>query len=181
MKIAITGHTSGVGKALYDFYVKKHTVVGFSRSNGYDISKKSGKIIEEAKHCDVFFNNAYNDFGQTKLLFKLWHKWHGERKLIINISSMIGQTSWPYKYHTFFSKYKVHKLSLEKAIQELQQTPSECQVSQITLGFTKTKFLHKIFENKNVLNVEEVVEIADIIVSRWGKFKINNITVGEIW
>ena len=181
MKIAITGHTSGIGKSLYDFYVKKHQVFGFSRNNGYDISKKSNKIVEKIQDYDIFFNNAYSGFAQTELLFKLWEKWHMRRKLIININSMMGQTSWPYKYNSFFSKYKVHKLSLEKAIKEIQQTPSKCQVSQITLGFVKTKFLPKIFANKKALHTKEVVEIADIIVSRWQKFKIHNITVGEIW
>ena len=36
MKIAITGHTKGIGKAIADLYPN---VIGFSRSNGYDISK----------------------------------------------------------------------------------------------------------------------------------------------
>ena len=35
MKIAITGHTKGIGKAIADLYPN---VIGFSRSKGYDIS-----------------------------------------------------------------------------------------------------------------------------------------------
>mgnify|MGYP001626557762 CR=1 FL=1 len=39
MKIALTGHTSGIGKALYDILSQEHDVVCFSRSNGYDIKE----------------------------------------------------------------------------------------------------------------------------------------------
>jgi nucleoside-diphosphate-sugar epimerase len=38
MKIAITGHTAGIGKALAEIYANKgHEIVGLSRRNGYNI------------------------------------------------------------------------------------------------------------------------------------------------
>ena len=38
MKIAITGHSAGIGQALAMLYVKQgHEVVGLSRRNGYNI------------------------------------------------------------------------------------------------------------------------------------------------
>ena len=38
-KIAVIGHTRGIGKAISDLYQNKkiYTVVGLSKSNGYDI------------------------------------------------------------------------------------------------------------------------------------------------
>ena len=37
MNIALTGHSKGLGKALFEFLSQKHEITGFSRSNGYDI------------------------------------------------------------------------------------------------------------------------------------------------
>ena len=39
MKVALTGHTSGIGKAIYDIMSIDNEMVCFSRKNGYDISK----------------------------------------------------------------------------------------------------------------------------------------------
>lgn len=59
MKIGITGHTCGLGKSLFDYYQSLgHECIGFSRSNGYDINLKFDDIVNEAKHCDLFINNA---------------------------------------------------------------------------------------------------------------------------
>ena len=42
----ITGSTKGIGKAIADIYKnKKYTVVGLSRSNGYDLSTEQDKIL----------------------------------------------------------------------------------------------------------------------------------------
>ena len=38
MKIAITGHTKGIGKACFDLFNTDNNCIGFSRSNGFDIS-----------------------------------------------------------------------------------------------------------------------------------------------
>ena len=68
MKVVITGHTSGIGKALWEFFYARAEVKGLSRSNGYDIDKDFDQVVEEIKGCDLFINNAYRDQQQTKLL-----------------------------------------------------------------------------------------------------------------
>lgn len=72
-KIIITGHTSGVGKAIYDKFneISCHTIVGMSRSNGYDIEKDFDKIVDEATGAELFINNAYRDEQQLKLFHAL--------------------------------------------------------------------------------------------------------------
>ena len=71
MKIGITGHTKGIGKSFYDyFYQNKHTVFGFSRSNGYDIDLDQERILNILKDCDVFINNASSNDSQLQLLEK---------------------------------------------------------------------------------------------------------------
>jgi len=92
MKIAITGHTNGIGRAIYDKLKEEHSVVGFSPANGYNISNERSRnsIVEQAKNFDVFINNAFHKTGQTILLqefIKIWNNCRG--KLIVHISSKL--------------------------------------------------------------------------------------------
>jgi short-subunit dehydrogenase len=90
MNIAVTGHTSGIGLAIFNAFAQaNHNVVGFSRTNGYDIGDSIDSILEQSLHCDMFVNNAYHEFGQNKILEKLLTYWKGTDKYIINISSNI--------------------------------------------------------------------------------------------
>ena len=74
MKIGITGHTKALGKSIYDNLNKSHNVIGFSRTNGYDV-QSSNKIIEKLNDCDVFINNVYYQTTQSDLFLKLFEKW----------------------------------------------------------------------------------------------------------
>jgi hypothetical protein len=75
MKIAITGHTKGLGKFLYDYYSDSgHQVIGFSKSTGYDINTDIDKIIDESKNVDLFINNAYSGIQQAKITEKILGK-----------------------------------------------------------------------------------------------------------
>jgi len=75
-KIIITGHTHGIGKAIYDKFkeISCREIVGMSRSNGYDIDKDFDKIVEEAAGCELFINNAYRDQQQLRLVEALKDK-----------------------------------------------------------------------------------------------------------
>ena len=59
-KIVITGHTSGIGKAIYDKFteISCREIVGMSRSNGYDIEKDPIKAKESftyvPDHPEIF-------------------------------------------------------------------------------------------------------------------------------
>jgi NAD(P)-dependent dehydrogenase (short-subunit alcohol dehydrogenase family) len=115
MKVAITGDSYGIGAALRNrFELEGHQVVGFSRSNGYDISKKEDReqIIEAVQDCDMFINNAYAEYSQCDLLFELWETWQGKQKRIINISSSIVMR-WQHDFRDI--KYRNAKIALEDA------------------------------------------------------------------
>jgi hypothetical protein len=90
MKIVITGHTRGIGKALADvFSAGGHTVIGFSKSTGFDIGDPGiiKEIADRSTDCDVFINNAFHYLGQFDLLKEMINRWDGTTKMIININT----------------------------------------------------------------------------------------------
>lgn len=92
MNIAITGHSKGIGKALFEELTKRgNHVVGYSRSNGFDISISSVReqIIDESSKMDIFINNAHSMPGQFELLESFTNIWSEQNKLIVNIGSKI--------------------------------------------------------------------------------------------
>jgi len=74
MEIVITGHTAGLGKALYDHYSLAHNVKGLSRANGFDITKDQEKILEAVKTSDLFINCAHTGQSQEQLLLSAVNK-----------------------------------------------------------------------------------------------------------
>lgn len=71
MKCVITGHTSGLGKALYDHFENKGwEVIGYSRSNGYPLPESLDTIVNNTHDVDLFINNSYA-LGNQALLTKL--------------------------------------------------------------------------------------------------------------
>lgn len=119
MKIAITGHSAGIGQALADkFKEQGHEIIGLSRRNGHNIRSvpKLAGIIEP---CDMFINNAQVGFAQTELLFEVWRLWRGQQKYIINVSTQMTDLILPPKEE--WDEYLVQKKALETATQLLEQ------------------------------------------------------------
>jgi hypothetical protein len=102
MKVAVTGHTNGLGLAIFNYFKNNHEVHGFSRSNGFDIRDplKRKKIIEISKDFDLFFNNAYNNFDNSQLLLleEMFNIWKDTEKVIVNISTRYTTDLNPYCY-----------------------------------------------------------------------------------
>ena len=74
-KIAIIGHTKGIGKAIADLYRKqKYQVTGLSRSNGYDLSTDQEKILEQIEGHKLIVLNAHSGDGQMTMLKRIYGK-----------------------------------------------------------------------------------------------------------
>ncbi len=67
MKIAITGHTRGLGLAFYNHFKYSNDVIGLSRSTGHDINQPD-TLVPIIESCDLFINNAYCEQQQSKLI-----------------------------------------------------------------------------------------------------------------
>lgn len=89
MRAGLTGHTRGLGKALYDAFSLHCDVTGFSRATGHELSEPDSvnRIYDECKDYDLFINNAWHPRAQFDLLKKFHSEWSGTDKKIINISS----------------------------------------------------------------------------------------------
>jgi nucleoside-diphosphate-sugar epimerase len=119
MKIAITGHSAGIGQALADkFKEHGHEIIGLSRRNGYNI-RSIPKIAEIIESSDMFINNAQVGFAQTELLFEVWRKWRSQKKYIVNISTQMTDLMLAPKEE--WDEYLIQKKSLETASQLLEK------------------------------------------------------------
>jgi len=119
MKIAITGHSAGIGQALSTIYTEQgHEVVGLSRRNGYNI-RSIPKLASMIESCDVFINNAQVGFAQTELFWEVWNRWRGQNKTIINISTQMTNDRIAPKEE--WDQYIIQKKALELAHTQCQE------------------------------------------------------------
>ena len=98
MKIALTGHTKRFGKHIKKYLEDKgHTVIGFSRSNGYNINYDYKKIALESAECDMFINNTNSYDGQARILIEYYNLYKDTDKTIVCIGTEI--TKYPNTKH----------------------------------------------------------------------------------
>ena len=119
-RIAITGHSAGIGQALAKVYqAQGHNIVGLSRRNGHNI-RSIPKIAAMIEPCDIFVNNAQAGFAQTELLFAVYKLWQGkESKKIINVSTMMTLEPVSTIPGIEMIEYHNQKLALEEAHRQL--------------------------------------------------------------
>jgi len=137
MKIAITGHSAGIGQALTTQYEQRgHEIVGLSKRYGDNI-RNIPKIADKIESCDMFINNAQSGYAQTELLFEMSKRWRDvPNKHIINISTMM--TLNPTVDEANLLEYKNQKRALEDAHWELAHRQQWPQLILIKPGEVKT-------------------------------------------
>lgn len=186
MIIAITGHTAGIGKAIYEtLSVLGHTVVGLSRTNGYDITDYT-RIVEKIinSKADIFINNAYAPIYQTKLIDEVYQQWALSNKLILNIGSCAALISSKNPdYHSEYTAEKRAQKDMCTNINRLYRNGSYknhlCRVTNINLHYVRTEFPTK--HNKKLhpnLEPNEVAELINLIINQFkNKLTIEEMTV----
>jgi|TARA_B110000908_G_scaffold170727_1_gene231141 nucleoside-diphosphate-sugar epimerase len=134
-KIVITGHTSGIGKAIFDKFteVSCHEIIGMSRSNGYDIEKDFDKVVEEATGADFFVNNAYRDSQQLKLFHALKDK--------VNMMVVMGSVSRHYP-ELIPTDYVRDKQALAEACRLESINPNGIPILHLDLSFIQGTEIH---------------------------------------
>ena len=159
MKIAITGHTQGIGKRLFERL--SPNIIGFSKSTGYDITNffDRKRIINESANCDIFINNATENFGQTLLFLELFEAWKNQNKTIINVGSRIAEIKILPKDKQDLLKYQAEKLILKEMSNRVSGI---CTVKYKWFAYVGTeKILKKYphFTKKDYITEDQAVDI----------------------
>lgn len=186
MKIGITGHTHGIGKATYELLESRgHTVKGFSRQNGFNIDSVFNRkeILKQVEDFDVFINNAFS-LNQTSLLQELIEMWDGKDKLIINIGSKVTMMNFVIPGQ---EQYVAEKKKQEQVIKDRLPYPFP-QLTNLVIGLTDTRMVANwegckldpnylattmefIINNRDFIEVQTM--IIDVPKQRLTEIKIN--------
>jgi len=169
MKIAITGHKKGIGKAFAEQLSERgHEIVGISRSDGENI-RRTAHTASLIEPCDMLINNAISFYAQTELLFEVWHRWQDikETHYIWNISTKLCEQDHDIdiKGITFREsmQYRNQKMSLELAHHQLNFQPSNIKMSLIRPGDVRTQS----WSNPNSITandyVKELLQQQDVV------------------
>lgn len=172
MKIAITGYTKGIGRAIADLYYTDE-VIGFSRSNGFDISVANNipLILDKSSDCDIFVNNAYHDFAQCDLLDGMFERWKNDpNKTIVNIISRARYGAGKAKF------YGQTKMELYSRAKSLMFNPEKrCRIININPGYVKTDMVSHIGDTVKMLTPEQLATMI-----KWCLDQPLGIEIGEL-
>jgi hypothetical protein len=163
MKYALTGHTQGIGKQLFERL--SPNVIGFSRSTGYDITRYDDcrRIIEESLDCDVFINNAHKPYSQTLIFINLIKAWKDrEDKTIINVGSRITDLIVPDSSFDLL-EYQASKIVLKEMTYKVPNV--KCKIKYKSFGYVGTEAIlakYPHFTEKDYIRLDEA---CDIILS----------------
>ena len=179
-KIAITGHTKGIGKAIADLYAKKnYKVKGFSRTNGYDMSADQDSMIEEIRDCDLIVLNAHAGREQLNLLKKIYSRYHDEPKKVVVITSTSGtQQGIDEDFENKnYKEYCKHKNELIGYVSDLQEELfyKKMSVYDVCPDVVDTEMTKGLWNDLPKLKPHEVAEAVSFCFE--STFNVNKIVV----
>jgi len=166
-KIAIIGHTRGIGKAIADLYKnKKYDVIGMSRSNGFDLVHDQEKILEKIEECGLVVLNAHSLRGQLTLLKRIYGRHSFDKMKVAVITSTSGLDDEPdlgqFKIWDKFeySQYCEIKKELIEYISELQEEllSKPLSVYDVCPDVVDTDMTKGLWNNLPKLTAQEVAD-----------------------
>jgi NAD(P)-dependent dehydrogenase (short-subunit alcohol dehydrogenase family) len=179
-KIAIVGHTRGIGKAIADLYRKKnYTVVGLSSSNGYDLQCSQVEIMEQLDDCQLIVLNAYVGRGQMTLLKRIYGKFVFEDKKVVVITSTSGTPAGEDEefLDPEYVEYCKNKKTLIEYIEQLQQEllNKPLSVYDVCPDVVDTDMTKGLWEDLPKLKADEVAEAVRYCFE--STFNVNKIVI----
>lgn len=177
MKIAITGHTAGIGQALAEQYTRSgHEIVGLSKREGNNI-RNIPKICDQIESCDMFVNNAQAGYAQTELVFEMAKRWTGTRKHIVIVSTQMTQYPISPLPGLEMDQYRVQKVALEEAVRQLRNRELGITFTIVRPGNIATSADKTVPPAADVSNwAETLIEILNLATKN--KLCIPEISIG---
>ena len=155
-RVAVTGHTSGIGKEIYEYcQFNGAEVRGYSRSNGFDLKERNGDhIINDILRWDaeIVFNHAWYPRSQNKILKILHTQWIEREKVIINTGSATCY------YSIGASIYESDKAELrDYCIAKATDYPykDKCRLHNVSMGWTNSKVLNGVDDGEYFIDPYE--------------------------
>ncbi len=188
MKIAVTGHAAGLGKAIAERLARdEHEIVGFSLENGFDFTTEDGfkKIVFGAVECDVFVNCAHDrdkhGMDQARLLASMFHHWQDQEKHIVSIGSEAPDRP-TQGFHAGTSCYRAAKAALDVVATELNCKPGRCRVSTVRPGWIRSEIVEQLAKHtgrqiEDLLEYDEVADVVAMIIDNGPAITISSITL----
>ena len=174
MKIAITGHTAGIGQALAKKYAELgHDIVGLSRREGNNI-RNTSKICDLIEPCDMFVNNAQAGYAQTELLFEMARRWTGTKKHIMVISTQMTQDPTSCLPGLDMDQYRVQKVALEESVKQIRNRRLQIKLTIVRPGNIATN------PDKTVPPAADVDNWAQTLIEIFNTAEKNNLSIPEI-
>jgi nucleoside-diphosphate-sugar epimerase len=174
MKIAITGHTAGIGQALAQEYLQRgHEIVGLSRREGHNI-RNIPKICDQIESCDMFINNAQDGYAQTELLFEMCQRWVNTKKHIMVISTMMTQKPISVLPGLDMLAYHQQKVTLEEMVKQLRYQQLGIKFTVVRPGYIATQ------PDRTVPPAADVNNWARVLVYTLHMAESNNLDISEL-
>lgn len=175
MKILISGHTSGIGLAINEYFTSKNCMVtGYSRSTGYDLREPKIRqtFILTACLSDVVILNANIGYHNIELFYNLCNMFKSNpNKTIVVIGSHSTETT-----KNFIHPYQIEKLALEEAARQVQNVPNNPTVLIVRPGYVDTPSVSHVTGQNKMQPMSVAKLIYDILDSnRVNDYKILNI------
>jgi nucleoside-diphosphate-sugar epimerase len=172
MKIAITGHTAGIGRAIAEAYYGNE-IVGLSTRDGNNI-RNIPKIADLIEPCDMFINNAQSGYAQTELLFEMARRWSGTKKHIIIISTMMTQDPVSCIPGLDMDQYRIQKVALEEAAKQIRAKHIGLKITIVRPGNVATS------SDKTVPPAADVDNWAKTLIDIFNMAEKRNLDIPDI-
>lgn len=174
MKIAITGHTAGIGQALANLYSQQgHVIIGLSQREGNNI-RNIPKICDQIEPCDMFVNNAQSGYAQTELLFEMARRWTGTKKHIVVISTQMTQDPVSPLPGLDMDQYRIQKVALEESVKQIRNRRLQIRLTTVRPGNIATS------PDKTVPPAADVGNWARSLIEIFETAEKNNLRIADI-
>jgi len=180
-KILITGHTRGIGAAVYSLFSESgHYCEGYSLSNGFDVNRDCDLIVDRVKDFDWIVLNAYAQRSQENMLKKIVERYQDEDKRVVVITSTSGNPECVDDNITdpFYKEYIIMKRDLIGYIASVQQQLifKKLNVFDVCPDIVDTDMTKGLWTPYPRLSPADVAECVRLVLTQ-KKYNINQIVL----